>query len=440
MLQWFLVLYFLGSLAAYNAGPIPLPWVAQFGVIALAVGVILFTNRIRVFPGAIFLILFVLWTFFVNTSHLEEFSGMMPAMSTLPYWAYITARFITLLSFVAAAYLTYWLVAEGEGAALVRGLVFIGFVVALIAIYIYFAHIFHLPEPPRNRMGTGGAGKQATLFSGMGGLSYQRALGTFREPGHLAEWLLIPMFLSFAFRDRLGKMRSAAYIAAFSLTLSMTGLFSAVAGILGALVLTRPFSMRTLKIVGFSVVVGAIAFFILSKIAIGIVGESRISIGTLVSDRVMMTLFGGIAKSNRSYVYDFLSDNPISMWGIGLGNGNLLFAKAIGVDTPASFLNMYVFTLYSAGYLGMALLGAFILRPMVVFARNFKRTISVIPLVLMAYIGYLVSLTVGSEELTAWFGISAGLLACEAQRLRSIRAIFARKREPADIGKLAAIP
>jgi len=428
VLQWFLFLFFLTSLGAYNAGPVPVSWLAQSGFIALAAGVILFNDRIRVVPGAGFLIFFLAWAFVVTAAHYGEFSEMMPIASTLPYPAYITFRHINIISFAATLYLTYWLVSEGEGQALVRWIVIIASVVAVVALYIYLAHMFHLPEPPRNRMGTaGGAGKQVTEFSSGEGLSHSRATGTFREPGYLAEWLILPLFLSFAFRNRMARMSSAAMAAAFALTLSMTGFFSVVAGTIGALLITRPFSKRTYKVVGVAVLVGAVAFLLLSRISVGFAGENRISLGTLVGDRVIFTIIGGIAKSNRSYVYDFVAENPIPAFGIGLGNGNLIFAREIGTVSPVSFLSLYLFTLYSAGYPGMILLGSFLARPIVQYVTSFKRTIAITPLLFMGYLAYLVSFTVGSEELTPWFGITAGLFACESQRLEKVRMFFSRR-------------
>lgn len=215
-LFWFLVLYFMTSLAAYNVGPIPVAWLAQSGMIALAVGIILFTNRVRVVPGGLLLFLFFVWALFVTTAHLDEFSGMMPRAATTPYGVYITIRYVGLISFIAALYVTYWLIGEGEGQELVRWIVIIGFVAAVLAIYIYLAHMFNLPELPRNRVGTS-AGQQATQFSGEGGFFYNRATGTFREPSEFAEWMILPLFLSFAFRKRADKIRTVLMAGAFAL-------------------------------------------------------------------------------------------------------------------------------------------------------------------------------------------------------------------------------
>lgn len=441
MLFWFLVLYFVTAMGAYNVGPVPATWLAQAGLVTLAFGLILFTNSLRVVPGGALLILFFAWALFVTTGNVDEYSGMMPRSATTPYGVYISLRYVGFASFMAALYLTYWLIGEGEGEALARWIVIIAFAIALFALYIYLAHIFGLPEPPRNRLATAGGGEQATLFSGEAGLFYNRATGTFREPSGLAEWLILPLFLSFGFRERADRIRSASIAAAFSLTLSMMGLFAVSAGTFVSLLLTRPFSKRTYKVVGLVILAGALAYLLLSRISIGVLGENRVSVGSMFGNRVISTIVGGIGKSNRSYVYEFVSDNPWPALGLGMGNGNLMFAQHLGVDSPVAFLSVYLFTLYAAGYPGIILLGSFLLRSIAQYALSFKRTITATPLVLMAYISYLVSSAVGAEELSPWFGICTGLVTWEAHRLWTVRKNIARRaREPEAAPTAAPVP
>lgn len=409
------------AMGAYNLGRFPMSWIAQAGMIALAVGLIFYTNSLRILPGGIFLILFLAWALYVTMGNADDFSGMMPRNSTTPYAVYIALRYIGFVSFIASLYVTYWLIGEGEGEAVVRGVVAIGFAVAAFALYIFLAHIFHLPEPPRNRLGSAGAGAQVTQFSSDNGLFYNRATGTFREPSGLAEWLILPLFLSFAFRTRADKIRSGTIVGAFVLTLSLMGLFSVAAGIFLGLILTRPLSKGTLKVVGFVILALAIAYFLLDRVTLGVVGEHRVSAASFFGQRVVSLLFGGIGKSNRSYVYDFVKDHPWPALGYGLGNGNLLFSKFLGVDSPAAFLSVYLFTLYGAGYPGLILLSGFLLRTIGQYVISFKRTIKATPIILMAYISYLVTSAVGGEELSPWFGVTAGLLTWEARRLWVVR-------------------
>jgi hypothetical protein len=427
--QWFLVLFAMTGLAAYSAGPIPIAWLAQCGFISLAAGLILFNDRIRLLPGTIIFAVFLGWAVFVTTVHLNEFSGLMPPLVTMPYWAYVTFRYLNFIAFASAMYLTNWLVTEGEGEAVVRGVILIATGICIVSLYIYAAHIFHLPEPPRNRAGTAGAG-QATSFSSEG-FFYARATGTFREPSGLAEWLILPFFLSFIFREKRDKIRSAIISGTMILTVSMIGFFSVTSGSLIAFFLTRPFSKRTYKILGAAILVGGILYGLLSQITIGVLGNKSVSLATILGNRVVLTLVGGVGNSNRSYVYEFMKNNPFPPLGMGFGNGNLMFSNVTSNETIVAFLSLYIFTLYSVGYPGMFLLGAFLALPVVKYVTNFRKTLKAIPLILMAYIGYLVASAVGAEELSPWFGIAAGLLTCEARRLAWANKYFRPARKAA---------
>lgn len=429
--QWFLFLYFLTGMAAYSIGGVPVSWIAQAGFIALAAGLIFFTDRIRIFPGTVLMCLFLVWAVVISTVHLNEYSGAMPPMVTMPYWAYVSFRYLNIIAFLSALYIAHWLVLEGEGEALVRGIVTISVIICAMSIYIYFAHIFNLPEPPRNRAGTSGL-KQSTTFSSSG-FNYSRATGTFREPSGLAEWLMLPFFLSFSFKEKADKIRSAIISGTIILTVSMMGVFSIAAGAGIGFILTRPFSKRTFKILLWTILIGGVVFFALSQITIGTLGDKTVSLATVLGNRIVITLFGGVSGSNRSYVYDFVAENPFPPLGMGFGNGNLEFSAVTGNDVIASFLSLYLFTLYAVGYPGMAVLAIFLLRPIVQFVAGFRKNLEVTPLVLMAYVGYLISSAVGAEELSPWFGITAGLLACEARRLSWAKRYFRqRPLKPAD--------
>ena len=90
----------------------------------------------------------------------------------------------------------------------------VGVLCAAMALYIYVAQLSGLPEPPRTRMGTGGD-QQATTFT----YAFHRAMGTFQEPGDLASWLVLPLFLSFLARGRYKNLGSIAIAALGSVLL-----------------------------------------------------------------------------------------------------------------------------------------------------------------------------------------------------------------------------
>src|SRR5207248_9563510 len=94
--------------------------------------------------------------------------------------------------------------------------------VSIAAIYIYIAQQLDLPEPPRSRLGTSG-GAQAVRFT----YDFHRATGTFREPGLLASWLIVPFFICLTMRGAIPTV-SAALIGG---TLLLTGSLAAIVGV-----------------------------------------------------------------------------------------------------------------------------------------------------------------------------------------------------------------
>lgn len=432
---WFIILFFMTGAAAYNVGPVPVPWVANAGMICLAIGMIGFTNRIRIVPGLWILLLFIVWTFLISAVNAGEFRNLMPSRASLPYSVYILIRYINILTFASAVYITYWLVSEGKGPVLVRGLLISGIIIATLSLYIYFAHIFDLPELARTRAGTSGLA-QPTIFSGDKGF-YHRATGTFREPGQLAEWMILPFFLSFSLKGRTRNIYVAVIGLTILLTVSLTGVIAVVAGGLAGLFLTRPFSRNTYKLLGGAVLLLLFGYFAFTRVTVGL-GIEGDSLAEILFNRVTGVFSGGLGKSNRSYIYDFVRENPMPFVGVGIGNGNLLAASFFGNDLVVAFLSLYIFTLYSGGYPALVLLAVFLLRPVLEFLFSFRKYLTSAPVIFMAYLAYLTASGVGSEELTAWFGVTTGLLTFQAHHF--YRAKQLQRESDGAVSRPSAIP
>jgi hypothetical protein len=399
--QLFCVLFAGTSLAAYNVGPVPLPWLAAAGFIALGAALVLGTNRVRLIPGGGAFFLFLAWTVFVQTLNAGRFGALLPSGASLPYVPFVLVRYMNLFAFAATLYLTYWLLTEGKGADLIRWIVRIGFVIALVSIYIYIAQQFGLPEPARTRAGTAGAAQ--VLFFG-----YRRALGTFREPSHLAEWLLLPLFLSFAVRGPRARLHSATIGAALLLTVSLGGIASCVGGVMGGLVLSNPLKPRNLRLLVLITLGFALLLFVAQITSVGISGQSVYSI---LNVRTLEILEGGVGSSDRAYIAEFVHSFPPPLLGYGLGNANIFVASKLGIDLVVSFLSLYVNVAYSSGIIGLLLLSFFMIQPIVRNAisdggRKIRRPVPI----LMCYVAYLLVFAAGPEELSIAFAIIAAFL------------------------------
>lgn len=412
VLRGLFLLYFMSSLAAYNVGPIPITWMGQAGFIALAIGLILYVNKVRIVPGAGWLLFFIFWAFVLNTLNAGEFSTMMPPRATLPYALYIAVRYINILSFASAFYLTYWLLKSGYQKELVRMIIIVGLIASAGAGYVYLAQILGLPELPRTRLGTSGGAQATTFSSGM--FSYRRALGTFREPSHLAEWLMLPFFLSFLRRDRLGKWGRIAIGGTIMLTVSLTAFFSVALGTGLSMLLTNPFNRKYMRLLGLAVIIGGVLFVVLQNIVVGS-GLDGSTLAAVVTGRIGTTIGGGFGKTDRAYVYELMAEHPLPALGYGFGNGNLYGSALTQNDAVMSFLSLYVNTLYATGFLGFAVLLIFIFRPVVQYLRSRARRQGIeVPVILMTYFSYLVAFGVTSEELSTPFALTAAMLTYQA--------------------------
>jgi hypothetical protein len=395
------------GLAAYNFGPIPVQWVAQGTLLGIALVAVLARDRLQIIPGSALLLLFLAYAALMNIVQWRHFAPLLPIGASLPYPLFISVRFINVLSFAAAYYLAYWVQTRGHRSLLIRRVVLAGLGITILAVYIYAAERLGLPQPPRTRMGTGG-GEQVTGTFSTADMRYSRMLGTFREPSHLAEWLLIPLFLTLAQRGWRARAGAALMVASMLLTVSLTGILSALAGWLGGIVLLNPLRVANLKKVAVGAALILVLFFVVQNLTAGM----GLSVYSVLNARTLDLIEGGIGGSNRAYVYEFMSAHPPPLLGYGLGNGNIYFSNISGSTLVNSFLSIYVSTFYSTGIVGFTLLAMFLVTPIVrMRTATGRRADATTTAILMGYLSYLVAFAVAPEELSVPFGIGMALLA-----------------------------
>lgn len=404
MLSLTLVLH---SLQAYAIGPVPIPWFAQILSLYLFIW-IGFKSGLRLAPGMVLFAFFFIYAFLITSYQMiiGDYARYMPAKATTPYIPYVMLRFMTIASFGSLVYVTFWFLVRGYKPKLIRFLTILCLVFSLAAIYIYLAHIYGLPEPPRTRIGTTG-GEQAIKFT----YAFHRALGTFREPSHFAEWLVLPLFMSFAGSGLLHNSARFFGVSALLLTGSLTGISAILAGMAGGFVFLMPWMhMAVVKSVIRMVIIGALGMSVFSALVSSNSGKGADLIEVLTK-RVAPISEKGLGQSNRNYVYNYLANKDIPWFGEGLGNSNLVFTQATGLDATASFLNLFVNIELSLGYLGLAVFVIFLVIPFfVLFANRGYRFEPDHYFILAAFIGWMVAFTVHSEELTFHFAMIYALL------------------------------
>lgn len=406
------------ALEAYSVGPIPIQWVAQLLVIGAAAALSL--HHLYRVPGMGVFAALLAWVLMVTlaSAALGDFAARMPPMASTPYPVFIALRLFVVLSFSATVALVYWLLVRGRSADVVRWTVWIGTAAGVMALYVYVAQLYGWWEPTRNRSGTGGGG-QATVFT----YAFHRAMGTFREPSHLAEWLVAPFFLSFVHPARIRYAPTLVMGLALLLTGSLTGISGTVLGLLGAVVLTNPFrgaKLRLLLQVGLALALGLLVF---DRLAVTY-GPEKTGLFQVLSDRLEPLLFeGGLTESNRGDVFQYAQSNGLPVTGVGLGNSNIQLSHRMGNPLMVSFLSLYFNYLFSAGVVGLGLLLVFLARPVVGVVRlpGSARDREVIVL-LGAYLAWLVMFAVRAEEPSIMFGVVFALLVYEVRRRGAPRA------------------
>lgn len=395
---------FLNALQAYSIFSIPVSWIGNALIVLLSGFFILVERKFSLFRGAQAFLFFSLWVVvdFLTILVAGPPAPESPAKATLGYYPYVSLRFFNIFACGITIFLVYWLICRGKKNQIINFCINLGLVISLYSIYVYYAQLHGLPEIPRTRLGTSGEA-QATAFT----YAFHRAMGTFREPSHFAEWLLLPLFLSLYKSKNVFNYKTLIIALALAMTGSLTGIAGFFGGSLIAVLLCVRLNtkvvMPALKIISLAVVAGIIfAFFVTIKS-----GEKESSVaGILWSRLAPIAAEGGLRSSNRDYVYYYLDRKPFTIFGDGVGNPNIEFSKFIGSEATASFLSLYITTLYSAGYIGFILLILFLMSPVFVAFKSRKQIDdNQFFYLAAAYLGWLIIFSIHSEELNLQFGI-----------------------------------
>jgi len=410
----FSILLITNALGAYSIINIPFEWLSQVGFIAVVIFLFIDRNLYLVPGSKILFSLFFLAVIVTSVNiFFKDYISLMPTLSTTSYPLFVCLRFIKLLSFIAAIYLIYWLLVKGERYSVIKWTVIIGTLVSVIAVYYYFVWVYGLPAPLPNRLSTGG--NIPTKF-GIYTYAFHRAVGTFREPNQLASWLVIPFFLSFIYCKKKINIHAIIIGMTILLTGSLTGIIGGVIGFIIATVITNIFKPANLKILLNFMVIILIALAIFNILAVSYTAE-KVNIFKVVSNRLTPIFKGGMGQSNRGYIYEYILNNPPSLFGFGLGNANVLLSRYLNNNLMCSFISLYVNYLYSTGVLGLILLCIFLFNPVtkVILSKKIQQDSQII-FIIAAYISHLVMHTVHSEEFTIMFALIYALLIYEIRK------------------------
>jgi hypothetical protein len=407
-------IFVINALDAYSIGPVPTSWIAQ--ILTLALFALVFARRRLNYPPGVFAFqvfvsaMVLLTLFYVAKG---DYRTLMPMAGTTGYFVYIGLRILTLINFIVAYVIVYDALCRGHAETIVKIIVWTGLFVAVAAVYIYVAQLYGLPEPPRTRIGTNNR-EQSTRFT----YAFHRAMGTFREPGFLAQWLVLPLLLS-AFRRRNPvNVFSVAMSTALMLTGALTGLVGIPLGMTAAFFIVRPNRVRHLLPIAGSLLtlgIGLLGFYFVAKSY----KAGDVDFFQAISKRLAPIQERGMAGSNRAYVYRYVSEVSVPWIGPGLGHADMVFSRSLNADVIISFINLYFYILLSGGLFLFSLLLYVLIRPLwrILLVPARVRTAYLYGLAAI-YCTWLVMFAIQSEELTLMFGFVCALLAYEVSGSR----------------------
>jgi len=231
-------------------------------------------------------------------------------------------------------------------------------------------------------------------------------MGSFREPSHLAEWLVLPFFMTFWSKSYWNLGARITIVFVILLTGSLTGIIAVSIGYLFAILIVFSLRRSLMSLLKIGLVL-LFTGYLFSLIAFPYEGGSADIIGVLL-DRMIPILENGLGASNRGHIYEYVTQHSIPMLGYGLGNANLLIGEYMGLGLMGSFLSLYLNMLYSLGYIGF-LCGIILLIAPVFLLLRFRATDKDRLFVLLgAYFGWLLIYAGLTEELSISFAILYG--------------------------------
>jgi len=402
----------LDGLQTYAIGPVPLSWLGRVAVIGLVGFLWLFRDLYRA-PGVVPLLVVLAWGIAVTVGNaiVTDYAIMSPVFATTAYPVYLVLRWLWLLSFIATLALVFWLFVEGCGDAFIRWLVHLAALVALAAIYIYFAQINGWWEPPRTRIGTGiaaGLAEQATNFVGL----FHRAMGTFREPSHLGAWLVLPLWLSFTGAGWRARAETLVIGLTIALTVSLGTILALLFGFAGALVLTDPLRKPNLRLIAIVVLLLAAATAVFQIVAVAY--GAKVGLVAALWDRIAPMLAGGLDASNRGAVFRryFETFGVIPpLVGIGWGHVPLILATRGAYLGNVATSNFFLYTGASIGMIGLIGWIAVLVTPVVrVLLRPALRADRLVFVTMAAFGAHLVMLNVFFDEPPMLLAVAMAIL------------------------------
>jgi O-antigen ligase len=405
IVHFFNFFFIMSALGAYAFMGIPIQWLGI--VSSVFVFLIMIINGSVSFSKVhISLFLFIIWALMITLINIPFLVEDVPDLMTTSVEAFISLRVLKILAFVSMLFISIRAFEIMGISKISKYITNIGLVIAIYGLYVYFATLYNFPEIPRGRVGTDGR-EAITSFT----YAFHRATGTFLEPSHFAEWLVVPFFFSFLEKQGRGVYYKKIIIGFLILLTGSLGVILSITLSLIAtmLILLIDFQRKLLMLNILSVFFRVILFFIVAVFALDYILSGAFV--EQLSERVYQLSDSGLVGSNRGFIYIFLDNQQLPVFGYGLGNSNLFLSDAIDSEAMTSFLSLYLNVLFSAGVLGLLFLIVALLAPIyIILASPVKYNHINLLFIMWPYVTLLILFFVNMEEMTVSFSICYGAM------------------------------
>ncbi len=313
----------------------------------------------------------------------------LPKYASTSYIQYISLRILRILLFLVIIYSLNYILKKYDYDKVLKFFLISSIVISILSLISYFSYRYGYSDFPRTRPGSGGWTQPIQRACNI-----LRNYGTFREPSFLAIWTVpfIPYFFYLGKKNKLWIFLSVFPILSVVLSRSLTGIIAFVSATFLVLLLMFFIHKRFDFNLVFMLILFLIIVFSSSSLSFQFPpdlsnclqdkGEcictpedrlDELKSSTNITDATFGRFFeitsrGLDAFENTSFLFDYVSNTGISIFGDGYGYSNISFSYAADEATKrvidnqivyrnpgqvVSFNNLYANILMSTGLFGL---------------------------------------------------------------------------------------
>lgn len=376
------------GLDAFSINNIPVYWIGVSFLVS--VYLICYWFGFRTFNLNLFSIRnWVIYGIFITLFQSLFNDLVLPKYASTSYIQYISLRILRILLFLVIVYSLNYILKKYDYDEILKFFLISSIVISILSLISYFSYLYGYSDFPRTRQGSGGWSQPIQRACNI-----LRNYGTFREPSFLAIWTVpfIPYFFYLGKKNKLWFFLSVFPILSVVLSRSLTGIIAFVSATF-LVILFMIFIHKTIDInLSFMLILFITIIFTSSLFSFQFPPDNstclsqkgdcvcmpedrldELKSSTNVSDATFgrfseITSRGLDAFENTSFLFDYVNNEGISIFGDGYGYSNISFSYAADEATKrivdnqiiyrnpgqvVSFNNLYANILMSTGLLGL---------------------------------------------------------------------------------------